>query len=102
MQRSYTTYFSQLDSAALSFWGNSEESNGHGLLAHMFDVAAVTETIELESESGIQWGAKKIVRGHLWMGHRQLTPRGTKTTDRTTCGNTSITRLDFHLEPDTK
>lgn len=50
--------FSSLDGAARSLWAKSGESNGHGVLAHLLDVAAVVETLLLrEPESTRRWAA---------------------------------------------
>ena len=49
------THFSQLTPAARCIWAKSDGETGHGLLAHMLDVAAVCETLlALEPHSTIQ------------------------------------------------
>lgn len=52
------THFSDLSSPARQVWAKSGESSGHGLLAHMLDVAAVTETLlSFEPTSTRRWAA---------------------------------------------
>jgi len=46
------TRFESLSAAARSVWAKSGDPSGHGLLAHMLDVAAVAEQI-LNRESAI-------------------------------------------------
>lgn len=47
-----STRFSELDPRARAFWAKSGEPIGHGLLAHMLDVAAVSEVL-LDHESDV-------------------------------------------------
>ncbi|WP_120996649.1 CRISPR-associated helicase Cas3' [Stutzerimonas urumqiensis] len=48
--------FSQLSTQARTIWAKSGEGAGHGLLAHLLDVAAVTETLlTLEPETTRGW-----------------------------------------------
>jgi CRISPR-associated endonuclease/helicase Cas3 len=54
--RSKVEAFSDLNQAARVIWAKSGEQGGHGLLAHMLDVAAVAEVLlELESERTRLW-----------------------------------------------
>lgn len=49
----------QLPPHARSMWAKSGEPFGHGLLAHMLDVAAVAETVlEREPSSQLDWAAQ--------------------------------------------
>jgi CRISPR-associated endonuclease Cas3-HD len=51
--------FEQLPDSARALWAKSGEAQGHGLLAHMLDVAAVAETLLYrESEQTLQWAAQ--------------------------------------------
>lgn len=51
--------FSELDVRARRFWAKSGEAAGHGVLAHMLDVAAVAEVLlEREPERSRQWAAQ--------------------------------------------
>ncbi|RYU60563.1 CRISPR-associated helicase Cas3' [Methylolobus aquaticus] len=51
--------FDQLPKAARSLWAKSGEVQGHGLLAHMLDVAAVAEALlHRESEKTLEWAAQ--------------------------------------------
>lgn len=53
--------FSKLSCAARVLWAKSDDAAGHGLLAHLLDVAAVTETLlTLEPESTRQWAAEQF------------------------------------------
>lgn len=53
--------FANLDGAARGMWAKSGDSNGHGLLAHLLDVAAVVETLlSFEPESTRQWAASAL------------------------------------------
>lgn len=50
------TCFSGVSAAARSVWAKSGDGAGHGLLAHMLDVAAVaSEILLLEPQSTMQW-----------------------------------------------
>lgn len=50
--------FSDLSPYARALWAKSDPNSGHGLLAHLLDVAAVTETLlSLEPESTRAWAA---------------------------------------------
>lgn len=54
-----TQRFSGLSPAAHVLWAKSGEDSGHGLLAHLLDVAAVAETVlAMEPDSTRQWAAK--------------------------------------------
>ncbi|OWT60153.1 CRISPR-associated helicase/endonuclease Cas3 [Candidimonas nitroreducens] len=56
-------YFSELATQVRTLWAKSGESGGHGLLAHMLDVAATTESLlALEPPSTMLW-----VSGQLGM-----------------------------------
>ena len=44
MQEGRST-FSGLDEAGRALWAKSGEAGGHGLLAHLLDVAAVVESL---------------------------------------------------------
>lgn len=51
--------FSSLHPHARCIWAKSDDQLGHGLLAHMLDVAAVTETLlQAEPPTSIQWAAQ--------------------------------------------
>ncbi len=51
--------FSQLSPAAHVLWAKSSEGDGHGLLAHMLDVAAAAEVLlEREPSSTLRWAAR--------------------------------------------
>ena len=53
--------FANLDGAARGIWAKSGDGTGHGLLAHLLDVAAVVETLlSLEPESTRQWAARGL------------------------------------------
>ncbi|MGL6160880.1 CRISPR-associated helicase Cas3' [Microbulbifer sp.] len=53
--------FSDLPDAARRVWAKSGEGYGHGLLAHLLDVAAVAEAILMrESESSRWWAAQAL------------------------------------------
>lgn len=53
--------FSDVDKAARQVWAKSGEPVGHGLLAHLLDVAAVVETLlAIEPESTRQWAAEAL------------------------------------------
>ena len=50
--------FSELSAAAVAIWAKSGEPNGHGLLAHVLDVAAVAERLlARESPATLAWAA---------------------------------------------
>src|SRR5690554_3670123 len=50
--------FSGLTPQARAIWAKSDEAQGHGLLAHMLDVAAVVEALlSIEPESTGRWAA---------------------------------------------
>lgn len=54
-------FFSELSGAARQVWAKSGEGLGHGLLAHLLDVAAVVETLLLrEPESTRRWAAAQL------------------------------------------
>jgi CRISPR-associated endonuclease/helicase Cas3 len=51
---------SAISTSARVIWAKSDDGVGHGLLAHMLDVAAVTEEIlEREPASSLQWVADR-------------------------------------------
>ncbi len=51
--------FFSLHPHARCFWAKSDDQLGHGLLAHMLDVAAVTEVLlQAEAPSSIDWAAQ--------------------------------------------
>lgn len=53
--------FANLDGAARGIWAKSGDGNGHGLLTHLLDVAAVVETLlSFEPESTRQWAARAL------------------------------------------
>ncbi len=53
--------FSDLPSATRTIWAKSGEPDGHGLLAHMLDVAAVAEAIvRRESAHTHEWAAQSL------------------------------------------
>lgn len=53
--------FSDLSGAARRVWAKSGEGYGHGLLAHLLDVAAVAEAILMrEPESSRRWAAQAL------------------------------------------
>lgn len=53
--------FSSLSPAARSIWAKSGANRGHGLLAHLLDVAAVVEAIlEREPKSSREWAAAQF------------------------------------------
>lgn len=55
----YVTKFSQLSPSARAIWAKSGELQGHGLMNHLLDVAAVAETIlEREPKSTHRWAAR--------------------------------------------
>ena len=54
-------HFSELHGAVRVLWAKSDESSGHGLLAHMLDVAAVALTLlEAEPVTTLRWAAKHL------------------------------------------
>lgn len=58
--RSDELLFSSLEPAARAVWAKSGEYGGHGLLAHLLDVAAVTEALLLhEPESSRIWASQQ-------------------------------------------
>jgi CRISPR-associated endonuclease/helicase Cas3 len=67
--------FDQLDAAPRAIWAKSGEPIGHGLLAHMIDVAAVAEQIlQREPPATLRWAAqafgmsaKPLVRCLAWL-----------------------------------
>lgn len=72
MNAKYALTFAALPPAARILWAKSGESVGHGLLAHLMDVAAVTETlVSLEPESTLDWVGRQfgMPRAHSarWM-----------------------------------
>ncbi|MFO1322348.1 MAG: CRISPR-associated helicase Cas3' [Burkholderiales bacterium] len=53
--------FQDLPRAARCLWAKSGDSQGHGLLAHMLDVAAVAESIlRREPRSTVEWAADRF------------------------------------------
>lgn len=53
--------FSRLDKRARVLWAKSGDPGGHGLLAHMLDVAAVAEVLlEQESEATRLWASREF------------------------------------------
>ena len=53
--------FSDLPPATVAIWAKSGEPDGHGLLAHMLDVAAVAETIlGREPATTLRWAADQF------------------------------------------
>ncbi|MEO4045671.1 CRISPR-associated helicase Cas3' [Pseudomonas sp. CAU 1711] len=53
--------FSGLSKAARQVWAKSGEGAGHGLLAHLLDVAAVAETLlAIEPEATRRWAARSL------------------------------------------
>lgn len=55
------TLFSSLPGAVRALWAKSGELTGHGLLAHMLDVAAVAETIlSREPASSLTWISQQL------------------------------------------
>lgn len=53
--------FATLSPAARGLWAKSGEGVGHGLLAHLLDVAAVAETVlAIEPESSRRWVANQL------------------------------------------
>lgn len=53
--------FSRVAPAARILWAKSGEASGHGLLAHMLDVAAVAETLlAFEPESTLRWASSQL------------------------------------------
>lgn len=53
--------FSDMDDASRHLWAKSDEGAGHGLLAHLLDVAAVALTVlEHEPRSSRQWAAEVL------------------------------------------
>lgn len=61
MTRSPARRYSDLPDAARRIWAKSGELGGHGLLAHLLDVAAVVETLlVIEPESTRRWAAKEF------------------------------------------
>jgi len=62
-----TTAFSALSPAARAIWSKSEagDGGGHGLLAHMLDVAAVAETLlEREPKATLAWASDRLGLPH--------------------------------------
>ncbi|MBD8525981.1 CRISPR-associated helicase Cas3' [Pseudoxanthomonas sp. CAU 1598] len=56
-----TLRFSQLPTAARVLWAKSGETTGHGLLAHLLDVAAVVETmLEIEPKTSTGWASTRF------------------------------------------
>lgn len=56
-----STLFDELPESARCLWAKSGDPHGHGLLAHMLDVAAVAECILLhEPRSTVEWAATKF------------------------------------------
>ena len=54
-------HFSELHGAARVLWAKSDEQAGHGLLAHMLDVAAVAMTLlEAEPITTLRWAAQGL------------------------------------------
>lgn len=50
--------FSELPATVRAFWAKSSEESGHGLLAHMLDVAAAAEAIlAREPQTSLNWAA---------------------------------------------
>ncbi|WP_308363663.1 MULTISPECIES: CRISPR-associated helicase Cas3' [unclassified Microbulbifer] len=57
----YLARFSELPDPARRVWAKSGEGYGHGLLAHLLDVAAVAEAILMrEPESSRRWAAQAL------------------------------------------
>lgn len=55
----HRTCFSTLSESAGTLWAKSGEPEGHGLLAHLLDVAAVVETLlKLEPPASLHWAAQ--------------------------------------------
>lgn len=53
--------FADLPPAVRALWAKSDETSGHGLLAHMLDVAAVAEEIiAMEPASTLAWAARAL------------------------------------------
>lgn len=53
--------FSSLPRSARGLWAKSGENNGHGVLAHLLDVAAVVETLlSCEPDSTRRWAAAQL------------------------------------------
>ena len=53
--------FSDVSNSARQVWAKSGEQGGHGLLAHLLDVAAVVETLlSIEPESTRAWAARSL------------------------------------------
>ena len=53
--------FSDMDDASRYLWAKSDEGAGHGLLAHLLDVAAVALTVlEHEPRSSRRWAAEAL------------------------------------------
>lgn len=61
MARNPAYSYSNLSDSARRIWAKSGESGGHGLLAHLLDVAAVVETLlVIEPESTRRWAAREF------------------------------------------
>lgn len=61
MHAHHFSNFSDLSGAASRIWAKSGETVGHSLLAHLLDVAAVTETLlSIEPESTLCWAAREM------------------------------------------
>jgi CRISPR-associated endonuclease/helicase Cas3 len=57
-EQTSATTFATLSPAGRAIWAKSGEPNGHGLLAHMLDVAAVAEAVLAgESPDTLGWAA---------------------------------------------
>jgi CRISPR-associated endonuclease/helicase Cas3 len=57
----YLKGFSHLTHRARRLWAKSGEGNGHGILAHLLDVAAVAETIlKHEPKATLYWAADAL------------------------------------------
>ena len=59
MHRTCSRKFSALSGPTRTLWAKSGEMTGHGLLAHLLDVAAVVETLlALEPPASMRWAAQ--------------------------------------------
>lgn len=59
MHRTCSRKFSALSGPTRTLWAKSGEMTGHGLLAHLLDVAAVVETLlTLEPPASMRWAAQ--------------------------------------------
>lgn len=55
------TRFSSSSEQARRLWAKSGDGFGHGVLAHLLDVAAVAESIlQHEPDSSLDWAAKTL------------------------------------------